>query len=201
MKRIFFCLAIPFLLLINNVSAQNHSQNRNADSVITKKLDRMKKELNLSQEQVNSIKVILSENAKNNEQYKKDIKAIHELKRQNDQNTDTAISKTLTAEQYQKYLKKKAMLKARKGEGRIKEKMAYFREELKLTDQQYNDLKAMMEKTALAKRELKDKCNGNKMQLRDGMKKLMSDNKEQLKQILTKEQLQMLKKLQRPMKP
>jgi hypothetical protein len=201
MKKIFFCLAIPFLLLINSVSAQDLPQIRNNDSTIYKKLDRLKKELNLSQEQVNSLKLIMTENAKKNEQFKKEIKAIHELKRQNDQNTDSAISKSLTPEQYQKYLKKKEMLKSRKGEERIKEKMAYFREELKLSDQQYSELKAMMEKTVLAKRELKDKCKGNKIMMKDEMKKIMSENKEQLKQILTKEQLQLLKKLQRPMKP
>jgi hypothetical protein len=195
MNRIFFCFAISILTLINNVSAQDNSQNINPDSLINKRLVRMQKELNLNQQQLNSIKLVLPENNRKNEQLKKDIDGIRELKKKNDQNADSEMSKILTPEQYQKYQEKRLMIKTKKTEARIKQRMAYYRDELKLSDQQYNDLKLLIEQTVLSRKELKNKYKDDNEILKQELKKIRSENQEQLKKILNQEQLLKFKQL------
>ena len=141
MKRTIFCLTISVFFLIINVSAQNNS----ADSIIVmKSLEKMKKELNLNQEQVNSLIPLLLDNYEKNGMFKKNITVIRNVQEQNDQSTEYELSKILNPEQYKQYMQNKDNIKAKKKDLRIREKMAFYRQELKLTDQQYNDLKILL---------------------------------------------------------
>ena len=173
-----------------NVSAQNDS----SDSIIVlKRIEKMKKDLNLNQEQVNSLTPFFLDNFEKNKMFKNNIAIFRGVQEQNDQSTDYQISKILTPEQFKQYTDNKAIQKAKKKDLRIREKMAFYRQELKLTDQQYNDLKTLIERTSLRKEELNDKFKNNDVMLKEEMKKVRNEFKEQLSKILTKEQLEKYK--------
>ena len=192
MKRTIFCLTISVLFLIINVSAQNNS----ADSIIVmKSLEKMKKELNLNQEQVNSLIPLLLDNYEKNGMFKKNITVIRNVQEQNDQSTEYELSKILNPEQYKQYMQNKENIKAKKKDLRIREKMAFYRQELKLTDQQYNDLKILIETTSIQKEALKAKYKNNEGILKEEMKRIRKGFEEQLKKILNKEQLEKYKAL------
>lgn len=198
MKRTIFCLTISVLFLIINVSAQNNS----ADSIIVMKmLEKMKKELILNQEQVNSLKPLLLDNYEKNGMFKKNITVIRNVQEQNDQSTEYELSKILNPEQYKQYMQNKENIKAKKKDLRIREKMAFYRQELKLTDQQYNDLKILIETTSIQKEALKAKYKNNEGILKEEMKRIRKEFEEQLKKILNKEQLEKYKELHNTAKP
>jgi Spy/CpxP family protein refolding chaperone len=197
MKKLSFLIAI-MLFLFNNAFPQDVMLNKSHDSVNTKKLNRIQKELNLSPEQLESVKVLMLENEKKNDQIKKDLKSIKDQRKLIELNTDKEMSKILSPEQYQIYHQKKVMAKNKKNDEKLKKKLAYYREELKLSDIQYNEIQELFNKTEGLKNEIKNKYNADIIQMKSELKKLKSKHMQQLKKILTKEQMQKFKQLHKP---
>jgi hypothetical protein len=197
MKKIIFCGLISILILTNNASSQN---THNDSMLVLKKLAQMKKDLNLSQKQVDTLKPLLMDNYERNEMFRKNLEVVRRVQEQNDQTTEYEMSKILTPDQLKQYLEKKDKNKAKKKELRIREKMAFYRQELKLTDQQYNDLKSVIEQTAKFKEELKMQYKNNDEMFKAEMKKLKSKFEDQIKKILSPEQFKKYKELQNPPK-
>lgn len=186
------------MFLINNVLAQNPGSDT---IVIQKKLEKMKKEMNLTQEQLNSLKPILSNSYQQTEMFKRNQTIFKDIEEQNNQSTDNEISKVLTPEQYRQYIQKKEKNKQMKRDLRIKEKMAFYRQELKLTEQQYSNLKNLIEQNSIRKETMKKDFKNNDEMLKQEMQKVRKDFQEQLKNILTKEQLEKYKNLYNTSKP
>ena len=186
------------MLLILNASAQNTG----SDSIVVLKgLEKMKNELDLNQHQVDTLKSILFDNYEKNQMFEKNIVIVRGVQKQNDESTEYTVSKILTQEQYKLYLKNKEIRKAQKKDLKIREKMAFYRQELKLTDQQYTDLKSLIEKTLTQRDGLKETYKNDDAMFKAEMKKVKKAFQEQLKKVLNKEQLVKYKEIHNTGKP
>lgn len=167
-----------------------YAQNNGSDTIIVlKKLEKMKKELNLSKDQVNLIKPILLDNYEKNQMFEKNIVVVKSVQDQNDQSTEYGLSKVFTPEQYNIFLQNKEKLIAQKRDLRIREKMAFYTQELKLGEQQAKDLKTLLEKSTRQKDDLKEKNKNNDELLNQEIKKFRTEFDQLLKNILSKDQL------------
>jgi hypothetical protein len=197
MKKIFICLLTAVCFIFSDAIAQVTT----ADSlVVLKKLERMKKELNLSEEQTEKIKPLLFDQYEKNKMFSSNIDAIRSVREQNDESAEFQLSQLLTPEQKKQYQQNKEQQKARANDRRIREKMAFYKLELKLSDQQYTDLKLLLEKFSIQKDQLKGKYKNNNTLLKEELKKLRKEFNEQLTKVLSKEQIEKYKELQNPEK-
>lgn len=195
MKKIII-IAVMVFSGITGIFAQNNPSDSNSpEKRISRRVDRMKAEMKLTDDQAAKIKTLFLKQFDERQKTEAKLKEIRKEEKQNNLAGQQEIKNILTEEQFQMYMNKIE----KKKEDRINERTRFtliiLRDELKLSDDQYNQISNLLYERKSRVAEVRKNFSNDENRMKEEMKKINKDFRFKIKTILNPEQMKKLREL------